>query len=63
MDWPSRSIWSRIRWLRVALTLWWERQRRRGRSTPATEPASWSQFEDAFWSYVRGQAPHPHHRG
>lgn len=30
MDWPSKSMWSRIRWLGVGLTFWWRRHKRKG---------------------------------
>jgi hypothetical protein len=52
MDWPSRSIWSRVRWLWLGWRLWW-RRRCQG---PAAEPIWWPQFERAFWAYAASRA-------
>ena len=64
MDWPTRTVWSRIVWLRLR----W-RFRRRDRSYTArpvvgAEPAWWNEFERAFWSHIQSGAassnPPPH---
>jgi len=62
MDWPKRTLWSRIVWLRLCLHYWWARRRRGARFTPGAEPAWWSEFEHAFWSHVDSQSPTPEAR-
>jgi hypothetical protein len=59
MDWPKRSLWSRVTWLRLRLH-YWRAARRRGTGTSLDGgPAWWSEFEHAFWSHVRSQAMPP----
>jgi len=56
MDWPTRTLRSRIVWLGIRVHYW--RQRRRRRPGPPRlfdEPAWWSEFEDAFWAYAGSQ--------
>lgn len=47
MDWPSRSLLSRIAWLRIGVSAWL-----RGRQARAgAEPLWWPEFERAYWLY------------
>jgi len=58
MDWPTRTLWSRIAWLRVRMHYFWRARRRRGSgSARRGEPAWWTEFEQAFWSHIHSQPP------
>jgi hypothetical protein len=52
MDWPSRSVWSRIAWAGVRLRLWRVRWHLDPRAPSRGEPVWWPQFENAFWAHV-----------
>lgn len=55
MDWPTRSLRSRIVWLRLRLRFWWARRGRGAGGSADREPVWWSEFDRAFWSHVRSQ--------
>ena len=55
MDWPKRSLWSQIVWLRVRVRFWRAGRASDGVSDRLAEPAWWSEFEEAFWSHVRAR--------
>jgi hypothetical protein len=52
MDWPSRSIWSRLVWLRLRLRYWWLGRRKKFAATAEGEPFWWAEFERDFWSHI-----------
>jgi len=62
MDWPTRTLWSRILWFRLRLHYRRARWRRGHRSAFTGEPAWWSEFEQAFWLHVHSESPTPEGR-
>jgi hypothetical protein len=52
MDWPSKSLKSRVVWLTLRCGWWRARQRRRGIRGDRHQPAWWPEFERAFRFYV-----------
>jgi hypothetical protein len=55
MDWPKRSLWSRMAWLRIRVRFWRARRASGGASEPCSDPVWWTEFEQAFWSHVRAR--------
>lgn len=52
MDWPSRSIRSRLEWLRLGLRCWWTTLRKKFVATAESDPFWWVEFEQDLWSHI-----------
>jgi hypothetical protein len=57
MDWPARSLKSRVIWLRLRFTSWRAQRRRPLPARTSGDPVWWPEFEQAFWSYVQSRGP------